>query len=363
MRVPVGSLVVAAPVSLTGRYALMGTLSAAGLRQAVEDAARAGGVVAGGRRLVPEIVVVDDASTRSGVRRALDLLGRADVLVGPYGSDLVAEAARWASERGRLLWNHGASADEVQRLPGLVSVPSPASRYLAAVLEAVADQVPGAPVTVAAGSGAFGRAAVHGAVEAAARLGLGTVSVVAHEDVPDDPDADVLLAAGSFHDDVALVARLRRRPRVLAAVAAGLDEFATQAQAEGVLAPAQWEEGVRFHPDTGPRPADVLRALRARVTPFLAARPGPGRIDYPVAQSYAAALVALRCIADAGTIEDSALDAAARRLRCTTFFGRFGLDPDGRQADHSVVVTQWRGGSRWLVRPPPDGITGGGPPR
>src|ERR1039457_5145951 len=54
------------------------------------------------------------------------------------------EAARWTGERSRVLWNHGGSADETQRLPGVVSVPAPASRYFAPVLDAVVAQMPGA---------------------------------------------------------------------------------------------------------------------------------------------------------------------------------------------------------------------------
>jgi hypothetical protein len=38
-------------------------------------------------------------------------------------------------------------------------------------------------------------------------------------------------------------------------------------------------------------------------------------------------------------------------LRCTTFFGRFGLDQDGRQRNHDVLVVQWRAGTKRLVWP------------
>ena len=347
-----GSLVLASPISLTGRYAHLGRLAAAGLHQAAEDVAHRGGVRVGGRTLTPEVVVFDDGGTRAGVRHALDVLARADLVIGPYGSDLVVEAARWSAEQARVLWNHGGSADDAQRMSGVVSVPAPASRYLVAVLEAVADRVPGARVLVAAGRGAFGSSAGRGAGEAAARLGMGVVAVVPHDEVPDEPDAEVLLAAGSFADDVALIHRLRRRPPVVATVAAGLGAFAAHVRAEGVLAPSQWEEGARFHPDAGPRPADVMRSLRARLTPFLRAQPGVGGVDYPAAQAYAAVLIALRCVQETGVVEDADLYAAARRLRCTTFFGRFGLGFDGCQADHAMLVVQWRGQSKRLVWPP-----------
>src|SRR5205085_2901784 len=114
----------------------------------------------------------------------------------------------WAADHGRVVWNHGGSADEVETLPWLVSLASPTSRYLAAVVEAVAGDVPGARILVGAGPGSFGRAAAQGARDAAAALGLAVVGVVAPEDVPDHVDADVLLLAGSFDDDVAVIRRL-----------------------------------------------------------------------------------------------------------------------------------------------------------
>jgi branched-chain amino acid transport system substrate-binding protein len=142
---------------------------------------------------------------------------------------------------------------------------------------------------------------------------------------------------------------------VVAAVAGGLQEFAEAVgarRAEGVLAPSQWEEGVRLRPDVGPRTVDVLRTLRFRLAPGLAAGAGGAHVGYPAAQAYAAVLIALRCVGEAGGFDDEALLGAARTLRGTTFFGRFGLGPDGRQADHELVVVQWRNGTRCIVGPP-----------
>ncbi len=347
-------MLVGGVVSLSGRYAFQGRLAGAGLQQAVADVRSAGGVRLADRHVLPELVVLDDGGTRAGVRQALDALTGADLVVGPYGSDLVRAAAGWAAERGRVLWNHGGSADDVERLSGVVSVASPASRYLAAVLEALARHRPSARVLVAVGRGGFGQHAAQGARQAAARLGMSVVGCVTHDEVPDVPDVDVLLLAGSFEQDVALLRRLHSRPAIIGAVAAGLGAFADELgrRVEGVLAPSQWEEGVHFAVDLGPRPAVVLRALRARVLPTLSAGMGTGHIEYPSAQAYAAVLVALHCVQDTGSLDDGALAAAARRLRCTTFFGRFGLAEDGRQLDHDMLVVQWRAGMKRIVWPP-----------
>jgi hypothetical protein len=63
-------------------------------------------------------------------------------------------------------------------------------------------------------------------------------------------------------------------------------------------------------------------------------------------------IIALQCVAETDGFEDEALLAAARRLHCTTFFGRFGLGADGRQADHQLVVVQWQDGAKCIVGPP-----------
>ena len=143
-------------------------MAAAGLVQAVEDARQAGGVTVAGQALLPRLALLDDGGTDKGLRHALDLLAGADLLIGPYGSGLSGEAGRWAAEQGRVVWNHGGSADEVEMLPRLVSVASPTSRYLAAVVDIVAERVPGGRVLIGAGTGSFGRAAASGAADAAA---------------------------------------------------------------------------------------------------------------------------------------------------------------------------------------------------
>lgn len=301
---------------------------------------------------MPELGVLDDGGTQGGVRRGLDALIEADILIGPYGSDLVDEAAGWAAERDRIIWNHGGSADRVQGLPGIVSVPSPASRYLVPVLEALADPVPGGRILLASGGGGFGRAIAEGAREAAGRVGMEVVGTVAPADVPDEPQADVLVLAGTFAEDVEALRRLRRRPRAVASVAAGMSIFRTTVDARGggVLGPSQWEEGVRHPVNAEPRQADAVRSLRAEVLPLL--QPGPGHVDYPAAQAYAAGLIALRCVEETGGRDEPALHDAARRLRCTTFFGRFGLGEDGRQEDHEMLAVQWQEGVKRIVWPP-----------
>jgi branched-chain amino acid transport system substrate-binding protein len=350
-----GEFTIGAALSLSDGNVRQARMAAAGLVQAVEDLQRRGGIAVDGRTLLPQLALLDDGGTGKGLHHALDLLGGCDLVIGPYGSGLAGEAGGWAAERGRVIWNHGGSADDVETMPWLVSLASPTSRYLAAVVEVIAGDVPGGRILIGGGTGSFGRAAAQGASDAAATRGLTIVDVVAPEEVPDRVDADVLLLAGTFDEDVSVLRRLSRRPKVVAAVAGGLREFfdaVGSRRAEGVLAPSQWEEGLRIRPTVGPRSVDVLRTLRFRLAPGLAPGTAAAHVEYPAAQAYAAVVIALRCVTETGGFDDEALRTAARRLRCTTFFGRFGLAGDGRQSDHDLVVVQWQNGAKCIVGPP-----------
>ena len=106
-------------------------------------------------------------------------------VVGPYGSDTTRAVAR-ASE-GRVVWNHGAAADDVQQLPGVVSVASPASGYLVALARA-ASGLGASRLAVLAAPGAFASFAREGLVRKAPALGV--------ELVGDTDAADCVLLCG-----------------------------------------------------------------------------------------------------------------------------------------------------------------------
>ena len=115
--------------------------------------------------------------------------------------------------------------------------------------------------------------------------------------------------------------------------------------------------GRRRSPDRGsshpPNLNDLIGppSLRASVFPTLRAGAGPGHVEYPTALAYAAGLLAMHCVEEAASLEDTALRTTARRLRCTTFFGAFGLDADGRQTEHEMLVVQWQEGIKAVVWP------------
>lgn len=69
-------------------------------------------------------------------------------------------------------------------------------------------------------------------------------------------------------------------------------------------------------------------------------------------QALAAAVLAARCVRDAGGTNDTSGLAAARALDLTTAHGQFRLDPaTGGHVGYSVLAVQWQGGRRVVIEP------------
>ena len=121
-------------------------------------------------RAETRLMVEDDRSRpERAARLHAELVERGcHFVLGPYGSDSARAVA--AARPGAVVWNHGAAADDVQRLPGVVSVPSPASRYLVALGRAVAALRPAATIALVTAAGRFARFAREGLERRTQRL-------------------------------------------------------------------------------------------------------------------------------------------------------------------------------------------------
>ncbi|MCW2899469.1 MAG: Amino acid/amide transporter substrate-binding protein family [Streptosporangiaceae bacterium] len=325
---------VAACLSLSGRHARFGGQAALGLRvwRSLEDSA--------------ELVVADDRSDPRRLEQAMRRLRvDADVVLGPYSTQLMRGAGRSAAEAGGLVWNHGGSGDDVQAAyPGhVISVPTPAGRYAEPFLRLLAREPVRVPLLIAEGRGRFGRQVAAGADAAACGLGLETVRLgPGDRPRPAEPPGHWdLLCAGSFEEDVATVRHargLRRPPRTVCAVAAGVSEFGRAvADPEGVFGVGQWTTGTGHGAELGPAEEDFLAAY--------AERTGGGVPDYPAVQAAAAAVLAVHCASLAKGSARELLWPVATALDTSTLFGRFKVDPgDGAQLAHLAVLTRWTSG-------------------
>ena len=354
------------PASLSGQFQVQGRQALAGLRAWASDVNAAGGMDAGGTSAPVEVVHYDDESRRDRVRevtRRLVLEDRVDLLMGPYSTVLSNAAAEISEEFGCVLWNQGGAGDGIYRrgYKGVVGILTPASRYLSGLLPLV-RQADGGARTIAvlqSGSGAFPRAVTRGTEREAKELGFETVLMRQYD--PEQPrfddvvgelfdlEPDVLVAVGRIYNDLELSQHLaEERPSIgtVAVVAAGIQQFhdALGEDADGFIGPSQWEPGSTEAVDYGPQEAEVLASLE---------RAGGGPVDYPMAQAYAAGLVAQRCVEEAGCLEQDALRREAATLDFTTFYGRFRIDQGtGEQVGRPVSLVQWQKGRKVVVWPP-----------
>ena len=258
-------------VPATGRYAVQGAQVRAGLELWA-------------RRTASRLVVEDDASRpERAARLHADLLERGcRFVLGPYGSDSARAVAK--ASPGTVVWNHGAAADDVQRLPGVVSLPSPASRYLVALGRAVAALRPGAATAVVAAGGSFARFAREALEREATSLGL-RLAAFSFRDPPAAIAAarpDAVLACGPHGREVALFRALAGLlpGGLLGGVSPGLAAFPELlgGDPEGFIAPVQWHPELGTSPELGPSSPEMLADARAA---------GSGELDYVAAQAYA----------------------------------------------------------------------------
>lgn len=251
-------------------------------------------------------------------------------------------ASAYVRSSGRVLWNHGASADEAGG-PLVVSLPTPASRYLEGAVDLAAARGCRSLV-IAATAGPFGRTVAGGGAARAAGAGM-PVRLIPVAPGARDAHHDELIAAaeegaavllcGRLEDDVAGVAAVRAagaEPPLLAAVGAGVGRFgeALGSDARGVVGPGQWERDDR-PVDLGPSSHEVVTRYRDRY----GASP-----DYVAVQAWAAGVLAAAALAEVGP-DPEATWRWAVAFRGRTAYGGFALGSEGRQVGHDLRLVGW----------------------
>ena len=361
-------LKVGIPVSLSGQFQVQGRQALVGLQAWADDVNRSGGIVLGSRAAAAQVAVIhhDDTSEPEQAKQIAERLitqDRVGLLFGPYSSVLSRAVAQVAEAHQRLIWNQGGASDDIyqQGYRWVVGILTPASQYLTGLLPLVREADPTATTIglLRVYPGTFPRM-VTTEVQRQANL-LGFEVVYNQQYSPSIGDfsnilgdireigPQVLVVVGRISNDLKFARQLVQRPlslRAAAVVAAPIQQFqeALGDNVEGFIGPSQWEATATYPHDYGPSAQEVLASLSKR---------HQGQVDYPMAQAYAAGLVAQRCVEQAGTFEDQVLRETAGKLDFSTFYGRFRIDPvTGRQVGRSSLIVQWQGGRKLILWPP-----------
>lgn len=308
----------AATLSLTGPLALQGVKAANALRWWAAET----GV---------DMSIEDDTGSPAAAAQAYGrwLHDDVDILLGPYGSNLVRRVGPLVASTGRVLWNHGGSADDLSR-PLVASLPARASTYFHEAVEMAARSGP-ERILLIVGRGRFATAVASGARAAAAHHGLSVSEMRLGPSAGTTiASGDAVLVVGTFEEEAAFLSGLPLRPRLIACVAAGLPEFGTRlgVAAEGVLGPVQWLPD-DLDPEVGPSGAAFARGYASTCGR------APG---YVAAQAAAAGFLALAVGRRRMSPED------LRTWRTSTLLGPFALDGSWRQVGHRARTVRWHDG-------------------
>lgn len=357
-------------LSLSGEFAAMGRQAEAAVRLFVSDTNAGGGLVIGGERYELTLKCLDDQSRQDKAAELYQLLcceDRAGLVFGPYSSGLARVAATITEKAGKLLINHGGADDDLHRRGYrlIVSVLTPASEYMSGLVRLLATlKFWRKRVAIVSSRSPFAQAVAGGIERACAernprrrgvRVRLKYTGNIESDHVPEligralrRNRINVLLSAGSYQHDLAAM-RIAASPSfsipVLGCVGAGVERFRSDLgeDAEGIIGPSQWEEGVETQPLIGPSPREFVRRMHEHC---------PGGVDYPAAQIYAAGLVTIAAIKRADSLDPEAWRRAFSDLRTSTLFGDFAIDgASGRQTGHRMLLVQWHGGRKTIIEP------------
>jgi branched-chain amino acid transport system substrate-binding protein len=381
---PKDTLTIGAALSLTGSLSREGGLTREGYDRCADVVNRKGGVRVGGRTYRLALRYQDDQSTPDVASRLVEQMNSSGIklLLGPYGS-ASTEAAAAVVERNGQVMVEGAGADDKIFAKGyrrIFAVLSPASRYLASIVQAAVELGQEKPkrVAIISADDGFSKTAAEGGRAEARRQGLDVVGVQYVPNGTTDVSGaltklrplrpDLILGSVHLQEGIAIV---RQSNELGLSPARGFGETVAPPtpdfvrtlgkSAEGVLGSSQWTPDASGRDDWFGTAADYAAAFKVRY----------GRdAVYHNAEASAACLAMVMAIDRAGSLEPDKVRDALAGLDADSFFGPLRFDPTGKntakpmyviQIQDGRIVTVWpRGHLTQPLRPVAPSSGGGG---
>jgi branched-chain amino acid transport system substrate-binding protein len=345
-------LVIGAVAPLSGAHAPIADDYRKALILWAEETNAAGGLL--GREV--ELRLLDDGSeaVKSGALYRELIEGKADALIGPYGTAATLMAAAEAESARRVMVNGAGWSREIhKRAPRFVFQSAiPYQAYASGILE-IAKALGYRTLFILARDEFAAREMAAGARDAALKLGLAGGEVLVYPGGTEDfapqiakaraANADAWIAFGEARDAAEMVKSFKKAgyaPRLFAARGIAEPGFIAHVgqDAEFVLGPKAYD--ARF---ATPANEQFVTAFRAR----WGMRPGAAG-----AEGYAAATVLAEGLRRAGSADQEKLRAALATLVTWTVLGEFRVDPaTGEQAAEQAVLVQIQKGRAEIVWP------------
>lgn len=351
--------------SRTGRLALPSRPMAQALELTAQRIDDSGGIALNDRKVMVELVFVDDRSTVEKAREQAAALARdPDIMavIAPYSSDMVLEVRDEAEKVGLPVLNAVGAAPTLHRVRDeqwMFGIGSAANGYFAPVLEAAARRMAAGHamrVGVAYQDDLFGRAIGAWTESELQRTGIPAsfVQVLSRSadlsslfEVVQREHPNVLIFSANdaemTRNFVTGLAEKRINIDMLAVSgcrAAGLEKLGTPA--EYVVCPVQWD-GLADYAD--PYWGHSTQFMSSFEVAF-GAEP-----TYQAAQAAASLVVIAKALERAGKLDRTALRRALAETDMETLFGSVRFGPDGRNSAVKPLLEQVRGGGYMTVLP------------
>lgn len=361
------TIVLGAPLGLTGSLAKESTLTQQGYNLWLEWINKQGGINVNGVKHPVTIKYYDDTSNANQsavLMQKLITTDKAQFLLGPYGSAATATDAAIAEQNKIPMVEANGAAQSIfnQGYKYTFGVLSPANKYLQGVIDMAATLNP-KPTTLAmlSADDNFSLEVANAINTYAPSKGInvvlykkyknGATNLVAEVQAAKAVHPDMVLNSGHLQEAIAINKAAKEQQlnaRIFAySVGPSTPDFisALGKDANYVYGGSQWTPQVKYTPEFYLSVSDYVAAYKAKY-------PGIGDPDYHVAESTAACLALQRAIENAKSLDPKAVRDALAALDVVTFFGRIKFDSRGINIYKPMVVEQIQNGVHHTVFPP-----------
>jgi branched-chain amino acid transport system substrate-binding protein len=363
------------PISLTGKYDVLGTRILQGARLWAEWANERGGihVKEAGKKLPVDVVWYDTESDKRTTVKLTEKLIKEDrvhFLLGPYGSSLTLASAPITEKYGKLMLSHSGASDKIwsQGYRYVIGVLTPSSHYYKSTMEMLATLQPSIKtLALITNNNPFNLSIRKGIMRWAKELGFEIVMDEVYQATPTDlppilgqvkrESPDAILASSLFKDGALLAKQAAKLGVYTKFFALGSAPFSSEwwdevgpKGARYTIATSQWE------PMDAPDPARFRNWFGPRMTgsefnAWYGKRWGKPT-DFRGIQAFAAGLVVQWGIEQAGSLETDKVRLALNKMDIMTVYGRSMIDPNtGIQVGHNMLTVQWQEGKKVVVGP------------
>jgi branched-chain amino acid transport system substrate-binding protein len=362
--VEAGKLQIGAALSLTGSLAKEGGLTKQGYQLCQDKVNQRGGVQVGDKKLKLAVTYSDDKSEPDTAARLIDKFNDDGVklILGPYGSPSTEAAAAAVERNGQVMVDSSGADDNIftKGYKTTFAVLSPATDYVAIMIEAIMSSANPKPKTVAilSADDGFSQTAAKGGVDAAKKAGL---KVVAQESFPEHTtdvssaltkvrgkNPDLILGSVHVEEGIAIVKQSKElgvEPDGFGeTVAPPTPDFAKAlgADADGVVGSTQWTAEVEGKDEIFGTAKDYAADFKQRFGQDA---------EYHSAEGAAACLALVLAVEDAGSADAAKVRDSLASLDTESFFGPIKFDDTGKNVSKPMSAIQIQGGKVVTVYP------------